>query len=76
MHNCLLVLKEAVRYPWRSPMRNTFYVAIKKEKIMAQSVIKFQKNHIPDLHFVHPTVTTEEVKNPKVLISLLTGDNS
>jgi hypothetical protein len=33
MHNCLLVLKEAVRYPWRSSI--TFYVAIKTEKIMA-----------------------------------------
>jgi hypothetical protein len=58
-------------------MRNTFYVAIKKEKIMAnQSCNKIPKKSHPDLHFVHPTVTTEEVKNPKVLISLLTGDNS
>jgi DNA polymerase-3 subunit delta' len=38
--------------------------------------LKFQKYHIL-IYFVYPTVTTEEVKKkPKVLISLLTGDNS
>jgi hypothetical protein len=38
-HNYLLVLKEAVRYLWRSPMHNTFYVAIKTENITLISLV-------------------------------------
>jgi hypothetical protein len=74
-HNYLLVL-EAVRY--HSDRLCTIHLCNQngENNNANQSCnLKFQKISHPDLHF--PTVTTEEVKkNPKVLISLLTGDNS
>jgi DNA polymerase-3 subunit delta' len=63
MHNCLLVLKEAVRYPWRSLCAIHSMWQSKRENNGANQscTLKFQKiSH--DLHFVYPTVTTEEVK--------------
>jgi DNA polymerase-3 subunit delta' len=55
-------------------MRNTFLCGNQNGKITENQScnLKFQKISHPDLHFVYPTVTTEEVKRkPKVLISLL-----
>jgi DNA polymerase-3 subunit delta' len=52
-------------------MRNTFYVTIKTENNGANQSCNLKFQNITSRFTLYPTVTTEEVKNPKVLISLL-----